>query len=240
MKENLLYHMVLGAYLTTADRHYLDGRILRFSNSAFGAGMPLWLAAEQMIKLYIVQTRVENKSLSNVSHSLTYNPLETNIDLAFKVVSKSFKNLSPHHKVDPLLKEMEGILNINSYKKTLEKVHELYERRYFVNRGTSIPSDTFPYLDEFYFKLRSHLSKNIPRSLIDEIAYQKKFGTGHPLRNFTYAYYDNPFFRAKEHPVVYQSLPDGKIIANDGVADAYVTTVPSGIPVHVAVKKLDY
>jgi hypothetical protein len=248
MKENLQYHLALGAFLNTADRHYLDGRILWFSNSPFGAGMPLWLAAEQMIKLYIVQDHVEKKSLGSVSVrdgsgakvTLTYSPTEVDMNVALQVVGKSFYDLSPKHSPDPLLTEMTSLLDISAYKDALEKIHDLYERRYFVNTGFALPLDTVHKLDEVYFKVRNSLSKNIPRALMDEIAYQKKFDTGHPLSNFMYAYYKNPSFKAKEHPVVYQLLPDEKIIANNGTDDMNVDSVPNGIPVHVAVKELNY
>lgn len=246
MRENFRYHMALGAYLTTADRHYLDSRILWHSNSHFGASMPLWLAIEQMIKLYIVQSRVENRSLGSVRFkdkgatvTLTYNPTESNMEVAFSLLSRSFYNLSPKHKPEPLVQHMQGLLDISSYRRHLEKVNELYERRYYVNKGTSIPKGTFQKMDELYFKLRNAVSNNIPRSLMDEIAYQKKFDTGHPLRNFIYAYYENPYFQAKEHPMVFQALPNGKIIANNGTSDPYLDITPKSL-VHPAVKKLDY
>jgi len=72
-------------------------------------------------------------------------------------------------------------------------------------------------LDEVYFLLRSTLSENIPRSLIDEVAFQKEFRIPHPLPIFTFAYLKNEHFKSKKHPEVNILVGEGKCIVNDGV-----------------------
>lgn len=239
MEDNYYYYFSLHAYLSRADQHYLEGRLLWANHAIDGACNLFWLAIEQMIKLIIIQKRIEKKSLNAVHNKedrskkvLNYDPQEKDIRKIHKILDKTSYNLNSKHQLDELLKIL------MSFQATLEKVKEYYERRYYKDEASSIRLTELDNIDEVYFFLRKNVNQNIPRSLIDEISYQRKFNTGHPLPHFILAYYQNKSFLSRRHPVVFQQLPNKKIIKNDGVLDEFTETVPPLIPLHAPIRSI--
>jgi hypothetical protein len=66
MKDNYYYYFCLHAYLSRADHHYVEGRFLWANYAVDGSCILLWLAIEQLIKLNIIQERIEKKVLDGV------------------------------------------------------------------------------------------------------------------------------------------------------------------------------
>jgi hypothetical protein len=230
MKDNYYYYFGLHAYLSRADGHYLEGRFLWSNYAVDGACNLLWLAIEQLIKLNIIQTRLENKTLNGVEIkengnkvTLDYDAQENDIRKIHKILDKTSYKINSRHHLDELLRILKDEVEIDllNYYDTLDKVKEYYERRYYKDIGSSINLGQLDRIDEVYFYLRCNLNDQFPRALIDEISYQKKFNTGHPIPYFIFSYKENKHFKSRKHPVVNQMLPDGSIIENDGDKDEY-------------------
>ncbi|MCD6321725.1 MAG: hypothetical protein J7L77_01745 [Clostridiales bacterium] len=228
MKDNDLYYFALSAYLSKADSHYLEARLLWLNFAIDGACDLFWLAIEQLIKLNLIQHRIEEKSLQDVKIRengnkivYSYDPQETDFRKIHKILDKTSYEINSRHQLDKLLRLLieETGIDLCTFRDTLEKVKEYYERRYYRAGSTSISLGLIDKIDEIYFYLRNSLNENFPRALIDEISYQRKFNTGHPLPYFAYAYLNNKHFKSRKHPVVNQMLPDGRIIYNDGCKD---------------------
>jgi hypothetical protein len=231
MKDNYYYYFALHSYLSRADGHYLEARLLWFNFAIDGSCNLFWLAIEQLIKLNVIQHRIENNCLSDVRIKengneiiYSYDPQETDIRKIHKILDKTSYKVNSRHQLDQLLRILmsESGIDLSRFQETLEKIKEYYERRYYKDESTSINSGQIDKVDEIYFYLRNNLNENFPRALIDEISYQRKFKTGHPLSYFVYAYQDNNHFNSRKHPVVNQRLPDGRIIRNDGDKDEII------------------
>ena len=242
-KDNFFHFLALTEFLCRADQHYVEGRFMWFQQAWYGSCILLWLAVEQLMKTVIVQHRILNGTMHPISinHNsstitVSHNPQEKEMSKILTILDRTFFKIDRRHDLDNLVDIMENEVGVNlaSFKSPLAKVKEIYERRYFKNVGTSISLTVINEIDEFYFTFKSNLPPDIHRSLIDEIAYQKKFNNGHPLHYFQFAYLTNPHFKAKSHPGLFQSLRDGRIIFNDGDTDRLITNVPGGWPLHVA------
>ncbi len=228
MEDNYYYYFCLNAYLSRADEHYIEGRFLWSNTAVDGACNLLWLAIEQLIKLNIIQARIENRTLNDVEINengnritLVYDPQERDIRKIHKILDKTSYKINSRHQLDELLRILKDEVNIDlsPYYDTLDKVKEYYERRYYKDEGTSISLGQLESIDEIYFNLRGNLNVQFPRALIDEISFQKKFNTGHPLPYFIFAHKDNKHFKSRRHPIVNQMLPNGKVVKNDGETD---------------------
>jgi hypothetical protein len=228
MKDNYYYYFCLHAYLSRADHHYVEGRFLWANYAVDGSCILLWLAIEQLIKLNIIQERIEKKVLDGVEIkesgnkvTLDYDPQEKDVRKINKILDKTSYKINSRHQLNELLRILNDQVNIDLsiYYDTLGKVKEYYERRYYKDEGTSISIGQLDSIDEVYFLLRGNLNEQFPRALIDEINFQKKFDIEHPLRFWSYAYRGNKYFKSRKHPIVNHLLPDGREINNDGVTD---------------------
>jgi len=228
MKDNYYYYFALHAYLSRADGHYVEARLLWLNNAWDGSCNLFWLAIEQLIKLNVIQQRIENKCLRDIKIKengndiiYSYDPQETDIRKIHKILDKTSYGINSKHQLNELLRilMMETGIDLSRFRNTLETVKEFYELRYCKDEDSSLDLRQIDKIDEIYFCLRNNLNENIPRALIDEISYQIKFNTGHPLPYFVYAYQNNKHFMSRKHPVVNQMLPDGRAIMNDGVKD---------------------
>jgi hypothetical protein len=225
MKDNYYYYFCLHAYLSRADHHYVEGRFLWANYAVDGSCILLWLAIEQLIKLNIIQERIEKKVLDGVEIkesgnkvTLDYDPQEKDVRKINKILDKTSYKINSRHQLNELLRILNDQVNIDLsiYYDTLGKVKEYYERRYYKDEGTSISIGQLDSIDEVYFLLRGNLNEQFPRALIDEINFQKKFDLGHPLPFWIFAYRENKHFKSRKHPIVNQMLPDGRVIKNDG------------------------
>jgi hypothetical protein len=228
MKDNYYYYFCLHAYLSRADDHYVEGRFLWANYAVDGACILLWLAIEQLIKLNIIQERIENKVLDGIEIkesgnkvTLGYDPQEKDVRKIHKILDKTSYKINSRHQLDKLLGILndEVIIDLSMYEDTLGSVKEYYERRYYKDQGTSISLGQLESIDEVYFLLRGNLNEQFPRALIDEINFQKKFEIVHPLPFWIFAYRENKHFKSRKHPIVNQMLPDGRVIKNDGELD---------------------
>jgi hypothetical protein len=228
MKDNYYYYFCLHAYLSRADDHYVEGRFLWANYAVDGACILLWLAIEQLIKLNIIQERIENKVLDGIEIkesgnkvTLGYDPQEKDVRKIHKILDKTSYKINSRHQLNELLRILNDQVNIDLsiYYDTLRKVKEYYERRYYKDQGTSISLGQLESIDEVYFLLRGNLNEQFPRALIDEINFQKKFEIVHPLPFWIFAYRENKHFKSRKHPIVNQMLPDGRVIKNDGELD---------------------
>ena len=181
-----------------------------------------------MIKFLIIQNRLENKSLCSVNISesgrkttYTYNPQEVSTRKMHKIIDKHSYKINSKHQLKQLLKILtkETGIDLTLHFATLNKIKEYYDRRYCKDASSSISLSEMNKVDEIFFFLRKRVNINVPRALIDEISFQKKFKLQHPLPYFIYAYKNNRYFESRRHPVVNQLLPDGRIIENDGIND---------------------
>jgi hypothetical protein len=228
MKDNYYYYFCLHAYLSRADDHYVEGRFLWANYAVDGACILLWLAIEQLIKLNIIQERIENKVLDGIEIkesgnkvTLGYDPQEKDVRKIHKILDKTSYKINSRNQLDKLLVILNDEVNIDlsMYEDTLGSVKEYYERRYYKDQGTSISLGQLESIDEVYFLLRGNLNEQFPRALIDEINFQKKFEIVHPLPFWIFAYRENKHFKSRKHPIVNQMLPDGRVIKNDGELD---------------------
>ncbi len=229
MEDNYYYYFSLNAFLSRADRHYVEARFLWMSCLAVDGSCNLfWLGIEQIIKLNIIQQRLENKLLEDViikengnRKLYSYDPQETDIRKIYKILDRTYRKIDSKHRLDRLLQVLleETEINLYKFEDTLKKVKEFYERRYYIDEGTSINGNIINDIDEIYFYLRGYLNESIPRSLIDEIALYNKFSVDQTMPHHFYACKDNKYFKSRKHPVVNTILPDGRIIINDGDKD---------------------
>ncbi len=234
MRENNKYHFILHGYLSNADQHYMEGRFLWFNLCHHGASNLLWLSLEQMITIVIFESRLFLGKIDpftikkdGVETEYKYDPQEKDIKKIDQIISRTLYKIERRHRLEILLKKLqnETKLSLDSYYPTLEKLKEFHDRRYYENVSTSINHGIINQIDEVFFKLRNMISEFIPRALIDEIAYQQKFKTGHPLPCFVYTYKDNKHFSSRKHPEVNQMLPDGRKIRNNGSNDEIIKSL---------------
>jgi len=226
MQDNHYFYFCLNVYLLNADSHYVEGRFLWLNHGIQGACNLLWLAVEQLITLVILDKRLIDRSIDNVeikhngnTQVLIYDPQEQDIKVIDKIISRTLYKIERKHRLDRLLDilKSETDIALDGQRSALEKLKEYHDRRYYENSGSSINLGLLDEIDMFYFTLRGSLSETIPRSLIDEIAFQKEFPQGHPLPLFSYAYVKNQHFASRKHPVVNQMTQNGQTIKNDGV-----------------------
>lgn len=199
-------YLTLNSWLQKADHNYYEGRLLWLHMCLDGACNLLWLSCEQMIKILLLQKKIDEIS----SKSKNLNELHKKLDRLGKSIN---------HDAKKLIKELENEypdLDINKFIPVLEKLQEYFFRRYVVHQGSSISLMMIKEIDEFYFLLRNKVEANVGLGTIDEIYIQKKHKWKHPLEAFAYAYIDNKSFRSRKHRVINIQGPDRKIYKEDG------------------------
>ncbi|AFU67758.1 hypothetical protein P700755_000754 [Psychroflexus torquis ATCC 700755] len=199
-------YLSLNSWLQKADSNYIEGRLLWLNWLVDGSCNLLWLACEQMIKILLLQEKID-----------TYSAESTNMDELHKVLDKKGKKLG--HDVGKLIAKINAEypeLDITKYKTTLEKLQEYFYRRYVINKGSSISMNMLNEVDEFYFLLRSKIYSDVGLGTIDEIFIQKKHNRGHFLPAFSYSYLHNKSFRSRKHRSINQMGPDGKVYMENG------------------------
>lgn len=226
MEDNHYYYFCLNGYLSNADNLYVEGRFLWLNQGISGACNLIWLSIEQLITILIFESRIQKGSFDSVivkndgvAQELVYDPQEKDIDVIHTFISRTLYMIERRHRLQKLLDVLraETAINLEEHVDVLEKTKEFHDRRYFENSSTSINLNLLNEIDRVFFLLRGYLSEHIPRSLIDEIAFQREFSQGHPLPIFSYAYQSNDSFSSRKHPVVNQILQDNRIIKNDGI-----------------------
>lgn len=200
-------YLTLNSWLQVADGNYISGRLLWYNFLFTGASNLLWLSCEQIIKIILLQKKIDNIS-SNCA----------NLDEMYSECDKRGKKYG--HSVDELCNRIlneYSCINLTRYKPVLEKLNEYFYRRYVVHTGSSISLNMLNLVDEFYFELRGNVESDVGLGTIDEIHIQKKHGWGHPLPAFEYAYIKNNSFRTRKHRKIKYSRPDGKIYEEEGI-----------------------
>lgn len=227
MKKINNYFFYFNSYLSLIDHHYLDGRFLWMNHAYSSAGNLLWLSFEQLIKLLIIQTKIEKDEIETIVIKdktqgkviLKINKNESDFKVIHKILDSLFFNLEPQHKIDPLirmLKENCGI-DLNKHEICLRKIKEYFNRRYVTNSGTSFDPKMINEIDEIFFKLRNSCSQEIPQSFIDEIIFRRKFKIQEPIPYFESVFYKNNFIKIRHYRDLIDKIPDGRIIAHNGV-----------------------
>jgi hypothetical protein len=199
-------YLVLNAWLQTSDRNYLSGRFLWINFLHESACNLLWLSCEQIIKILIIQEKVD--SLCEGCNTL--DEVHTKIDFEGKKLGHNVKDLISKIKAE------HPDLNITKYQEVLEKLQEYFYRRYVVHRSSSIAISLLGKTDELYFCLRKIVAPDIGLGLIDEVFIQKKHGWRHPVKSFAFAYHKNNFFAPRKHRKVNLIGPDNKTYEEDG------------------------
>lgn len=227
MRKFKPYHFSLHSYLSLSDNHYVEGRYLWISNAFSGASNLLWLSFEQIIKLLIVQSKINNnlikevsiKTLNGVKRKVIFDSDEKDVKVRFKVLDSLFFEIEPKHRLEILLKildELTGI-RINRFEKILIKLNEGFKRRYVVNEGFSYNPLNFDQIDEAYFFLRSFVSPDIPQSFIDEIIFRNRFKIREPIPFFETLFLNNNHIQSRQYLDIIDKIPDGKVIAHNGI-----------------------
>jgi hypothetical protein len=204
---NDIAYLALNAWLQKADGNYVAGRLLWLNQLVDGACNLLWLSAEQIIKILIIQNNIAEYSAQCPS-----------LDLLHCRMEKEGKKLG--HDTPKLLGRI-GVehcdLDISKFESALRKLQEYFHRRYVVNSGSSISLGMLNEVDEFYFLLRSKVHPDVGLGTIDEIHIQRKHGWGHPLPAFAFAYMHNNYFRPRRHRPINQMGADGILRVESGL-----------------------
>jgi len=201
-------YLSLNSWLQKADKNYIEGRLLWLNWLVDGASNLLWLSLEQMIKILLLQKRIDSFS-SQVN----------NLDDLHNLLDSEGKKIG--HDVHKLIEQIKieyPDLDIDKFEKILKKLQEYFYRRYVVNSSSSISLLMLNQVDEFYFLLRSKVDPDIGLGTIDEIFIQRKHNWGHPLSAFAYAYLQNKHFKTRKHREITYSTFDGtgKTYTEDG------------------------
>ena len=221
------YFFYFNSYLSLIDHHCLDGRFLWMNHAYNSAGNLLWLSFEQLIKLLIIQNRIEKNEIETVvikdktkgKTNIKFNDLEYDFKTIHKILDSLFFHLEPQHKLDHLLKEFNENFSIDLVKHNdcLKKLKEYFNRRYVTNSGTSYDPKMINEIDEIFFKLRNNCSFLIPQSFIDEIIFRKKYNIQEPVPYFESVFYKNNFIEIRQYSDLIDKIPDGRIIAHNGI-----------------------
>lgn len=218
------YFYSLNSFLALIDQHYVEGRFLWLNHAFNGAGNLLWMSFEQIIKLLIVQCRIENNLIKDVklksqSEKVTFDINENNVKLRTQIIDALFFQLGANHKIDSLLKTLKESTEIDVSGKyaCLAKVNEFFRRRYVVHESTSIDPRMLDEIDQVFFYLRSFVSNDIPQSFIDEIIFRKKYCIQEPIPFFVTLYHKNNFVSPRKYNDVLDKIPDGRVIAHNGI-----------------------
>ncbi len=192
-------YLALNSWLQKSDQNYIEGRLLWLNWLVNGASNLLWLALEQIIKILLLQKKVNN--LSNKS---------SNLDELHNLLDTEGKKLG--HDVHKLIAKINSEypdLDISRFESVLKKLQEYFYRRYVVREGSSISLLMLDKIDELYFILRDKVDSDIGLGTIDEIYIQRKHDWGHPLSAFAYAYLQNKYFKTRKHKEITYSAFDG-------------------------------
>lgn len=249
MKTFKPYFFSLHSYLTLVDNHYVEGRFLWLNHVFNGAGNLLWLAFEQLIKILIIQSRMEQNQITEIKIknesgnkiNVKFSDNEMDIKLRAKILDALFYQIDSKHNLNTLFKEFHDTtdINLSQYKICLEKINEFFKRRYVVNNGTSINPKMLDEIDELFFSLRSLISNYIPQSLIDEILFRKKYSLKEPIPFFGTLFLKNNFVTSRQYEDLIDKLPDGRIIAHNGIKskefppEAYRMLLKEGYLIHL-------
>lgn len=227
MKTFKPYFFSLQSYLTLVDNHYVEGRFLWLNYAFNGAGNLLWLAFEQLIKILIIQSRIERNQIDEIKIkndlgekiSVKFSNNEIDIKLRAKILDSLFYHIDSKHNLDTLLKEFHNStdIDLSEFKNCLEKINEFFKRRYVVNNGTYINPAMLDEIDKLFFFLRSLILNYIPQSLIDEIIFRKKYSFKEPIPFFGTLFLKNNFVASRQYEDLIDRLPDGRIIAHNGI-----------------------
>lgn len=221
------YFFSLHSYLTLVDNHYVEGRFLWLNQAFNGAGNLLWLAFEQLIKVLIIQTKIEKNLLDEVyiksdsrgKIKVKYDQNENDIELIAKLLDSLLFSIDSKHNLNSLLntlKDNTGI-DLTEYKKCLAKINEFFKRRYVVNSGTSINPIMLDEIDRLFFYLRSFISSNIPQSLVDDIIFRRKYFVQEPIPFFGTLFLKNNFIVSRQYNDIIDRIPDERVIAHNGI-----------------------
>lgn len=192
-------YLSLNSWLQKSDQNYIEGRLLWLNWLVNGASNLLWLALEQIIKILLLQQKID--SLSNKASDL--GELHSILDREGKKIG---------HDVHGLIENINTKyphIDIAKYEETLRKLQEYFYRRYVVRGGSSISMQMLDSVDELYFLLRNEVDPDVGLGTIDEIYIQRKHNWGHPLAAFAYTYLQNNHFRTRKHKEITYSTFDG-------------------------------
>ncbi|WP_264552105.1 HEPN domain-containing protein [Flavobacterium sp. N2038] len=198
-------YLALNAWLQKADQNYMEGRLLWLNDFIDGACNLLWLSAEQIIKILLLQKDIS--ILSNVSGDLD--------DLHNKIDTKGKKLGHDVHKLIANVKSQYPDLDLTTYESMLIKLQEYFYRRYVINTGSVISLNMLDEIDEFYFIVRGKIDAEIGLGTIDEIFIQRKHNWAHPISSFECAYHKNKHFKTRPHsPINYMTSLGERITEN--------------------------
>ena len=193
------WYLSLNSWLQKADQNYIEGRLLWLNWLVNGASNLLWLSLEQMIKILLLQKRIDSLS-SQVN----------NLDDLHNLLDSEGKKIGHNvHDLIQQIKKMYPDLDIDKFEETLKKLQEYFYRRYVVNSRSSISLLMLDNVDKLYFLLRSKVDSDIGPGTIDEIFIQRKYNWWHPLSAFAYAYLQNKYFKTRKHREIKYSAFDG-------------------------------
>lgn len=192
-------YLTLNAWLQKSDGNYIAGRILWKSLLVEQAGNLLWLASEQMMKILLLQKNVGAYSAAATSLADLHTRLDTEAKRLGHNTGSLFSSLGSEY----------TSLSIFHFQAVLDKMNDLFYRRYVVHSGNSISFNALDQIDEFYFLLRNEVLPDVGVGTIDEIHIQRKHGWPHPLASFKFAYLDNTHFKPRTHLEYNIAGPDG-------------------------------
>lgn len=189
------YKLVINSWLQKSDHLYIDWRCLWYKMWINSACVLLWLSLEQMMKILIIQDKI-NKWEINLE--------EKNLDEIHSIFDKEARKLSKwqnHHCIDELLNNFNisyPAFDINQYKTNILKINEYFGRRYVKHSWTSISILLLYSIDELYFNLRDLIDHKVIQWTIDEIFIRKQMWFNQIIDVFNYAFYDNKYFRPRK------------------------------------------
>ena len=123
-------HLALNTWLQKADWNYLEGRVLWFQLLIEGACNLLWLSIEQVLKILILQARIE-----------TIDSTCKGLATVYKTLDKEAKSISKRHSRIEIVQQVENTysgLNLTPYYSVMDKLEEYFNRRYVIHNSSSI------------------------------------------------------------------------------------------------------
>jgi hypothetical protein len=191
-------YLVLNSWLQKSDQNYIDGRFLWLNKRINSACNLLWLSLEQMIKILLVQSEIDEMLKGS-----------TNLEESHGIVDLKCKKLG--HRIKELLLGLNkkySDSDVFRFENQLEKLNEYFFRRYVVHGGASIAVTMICDIDELYFAIRDKVDPDVGVGIIDSVFIQRKYSLGHPYSVFEYAYLHNKYFRTRKHKEIRFALFD--------------------------------